>query len=77
MEKLMSIVQGVVMLGLLAVVVVGYWAIGTAAVQAQTPCGADPYCHEGTRGSPLYAVVAACDAPNCNSKIQWCCIEFP
>ena len=77
MEKLISIVQGVVMLGLLAALVVGYGAIGTTAVQAQSPCGADPYCHEGTRGSPLVTFAGGCDAPNCNTRSQWCCIEFP
>lgn len=76
MDRLISVVQGAAMVALLVVMVVGYWAVGVTAAQAQSSCEEDPYCHVGMRGSPLYAIVAACDAPNCNTRSQICCIEF-
>lgn len=79
MERVISFVHGMAMVLLVAVMLMGYWVLGAGvtAVQAQSPCGGDPFCHEGTRGSPLYAAAMDCSAPNCDSRIQWCCIEFP
>ena len=75
MDRAISMLQGVAMVGLLAMMVVAFWAVGPAAVQAQSSCEDDPYCHVGTKGSNLVAFWE-CSTPNCNSRSQWCCIDF-
>ncbi len=76
MDRLISFLRGVAMMSLLAVMVAGYWAVGSAPLQALSSCEEDPYCHVGTKGSHLLSVVGGCDTPNCNTWSQWCCIDF-
>lgn len=74
MERVISFVQGVAMMALVAAMVTGYSAAGAAAAVVQS-CDDDPYCHD-MRGTHLFAVSDFCSTPTCNSRSQWCCLDF-